>query len=302
MSSWHSYPSIYNLGHRALNTLLEGPVSIEEKVDGSQFSFGKFGDEILVRSKGREFSVYGPDKMFTLACEQVLKVSSLLKTGWTYRAEYLQKPKHNSLAYDRTPVNNLIIFDIETDDSNFLTLEQRAEEAKRLGFESIPVLYYGQFIGGINEIHKYLDTISCLGGQKIEGVVIKNYEQFGPDKKVLMGKYVSEAFKEVHNKNWKDQNPHQNDIILRLIEQYRTPARWNKSIQHLKERGELTNTPKDIGPLFKEVNEDVLKECKEEIMEELFKWAWKNISRGLARGLPEYYKEKLLSEQFTEKK
>jgi len=33
-----SYPSIYNLGHRYLGDLLDGPVVVEEKVDGSQFS------------------------------------------------------------------------------------------------------------------------------------------------------------------------------------------------------------------------------------------------------------------------
>lgn len=36
--SWHSYPSIYALGHRAIVDLLKGPVFIEEKIDGSQFS------------------------------------------------------------------------------------------------------------------------------------------------------------------------------------------------------------------------------------------------------------------------
>jgi len=33
-TSWHSYPKIYNLGHRAIRDLLEDPVVVEEKVDG----------------------------------------------------------------------------------------------------------------------------------------------------------------------------------------------------------------------------------------------------------------------------
>lgn len=40
MESWHSYPSIYNLGHRYIADLLTVPVIVEEKIDGSQFSFG----------------------------------------------------------------------------------------------------------------------------------------------------------------------------------------------------------------------------------------------------------------------
>lgn len=33
MESWHSYPSIYNLGHKAIESLLTVPVLVEEKVD-----------------------------------------------------------------------------------------------------------------------------------------------------------------------------------------------------------------------------------------------------------------------------
>ena len=37
-----SYPKIYSLGHAAILDLLDGRVIVEEKVDGSQFSFGLF--------------------------------------------------------------------------------------------------------------------------------------------------------------------------------------------------------------------------------------------------------------------
>ena len=35
-----SYPKVYNLGHRAIVGLTEESVVVQEKVDGSQFSFG----------------------------------------------------------------------------------------------------------------------------------------------------------------------------------------------------------------------------------------------------------------------
>ena len=65
MNSWHSYPSVYNLGHRALEPLLAHPLNIEEKVDGSQFSFGRFDGVLRVRSKGQELIIDAPEKMFT---------------------------------------------------------------------------------------------------------------------------------------------------------------------------------------------------------------------------------------------
>jgi hypothetical protein len=34
-----SYPKIYNLGHKAVRDIFKEPVTAQEKVDGSQFSF-----------------------------------------------------------------------------------------------------------------------------------------------------------------------------------------------------------------------------------------------------------------------
>ena len=60
MSSWHSYPSIFNLGHKAIERLLDGPVNVEEKIDGSQFSFGLIDGQIRVKSKSVEMNVEAP--------------------------------------------------------------------------------------------------------------------------------------------------------------------------------------------------------------------------------------------------
>lgn len=296
-TSWHSYPKLFTLGHNAISELLLDRVLVEEKVDGSQFSFGLFDDGYRARSKRTELNLIAPEKMFAKGCDIVQGLP--LKKGWTYRAEYLNKPKHNTLAYDRIPKNHIIIFDINTEGESYLSRERKVEEAARLGLEVIPCLYEG-IINSIEQFKEMLDTISYLGGQKIEGVVIKNYQRFGSDKKVLMGKYVSEAFKEVHKKEWTRSNPGSKDILEILIETYRTPARWSKGIQHLREGGMLENTPRDIGPLIKEVGNDVEVECVEEIKEALYNWAWPHIKRGINRGLPEWYKEELAIKQFNE--
>jgi RNA ligase len=299
MTSWHSYPKVWGLGHAAISELLFDPVIIEEKIDGSQFSFGKFQGEIKMRSKGQEM-IPGKEKMFSKAEETVMRIADRLNEGWTYRTEYLQKPKHNVLAYDRTPENHIIIFDINPSEETYLPYDQKLHEARRLGLECVPQLYYGN-VKNAEELTSLLERTSYLGGQKIEGFVIKNYAKFGPDKKALMGKHVSEAFKEKHKVDWKLSNPAQSDIIELIINAYRTGARWDKGIIHLKEKGLLENSAKDIGLLLKEVNLDILAECEAEMKEQLWKWAWPKVSRGLVRGLPEYYKEKLLKSQFEEK-
>ncbi len=126
----------------------------------------------------------------------------------------------------------------------------------------------------------------------------RDYNLFGPDKKVLMGKFVSEHFKEVHAAEWKKSNPTNGDILLTLGNAYCTPARWQKAVLHLAEVGLIENSPRDIGKLIKEIPEDVLKECEGEIKQALFDWAWPSIRRRLTYGMPEWYKEELLKSQF----
>lgn len=296
-SSWHSYPEIFNLGHRALRELFADPVLVEEKIDGSQFSFGRFNGELRARSKGAVINTTLPEKMFSKAVENVGQLD--LRDGWTYRSEYLQKPKHNVLAYERTPKLNVIIFDINSGDECYLSYTEKMAEAERLGLEVVPILYEGM-ITEQKFLLDFLERVSVLGGQKIEGFVMKNYSKFGPDKKALMGKYVSEQFKEVHAHEWREANPTTGDVIQRLIVGLKTPARWQKAVQHLREAGELTDSPKDIGALIKEVQADIRKECGQEIAEALVQYALPHILRGTIAGLPEWYKEQLMQRQFSE--
>lgn len=294
-TSWHSYPKIYALGHRAISELFLDEVLIEEKIDGSQFSFGRFDGELKVRSKGAVINTEYPEKMFSEAVEVVKTLD--LKDGWTYRAEYLKSPKHNSLAYNRIPKNHLIIFDINSAEEEYLDYETKKNEAERIGLEVVPILHFGQ-VANPTELLSFLEKESILGGQKIEGFVIKNYHRFGLDKKCIMGKYVSENYKEVHDKSWRESNPTGGDIIQILITSLRTPARWHKAVQHLREKGVLTDSPKDIGLLIKETQRDIEEECEEMIKEKLYKWAKQNILRGSCGGIAEWYKEELMKRQF----
>lgn len=294
--SWHSYPSIYSLGHAALAELFLDDVLVEEKIDGSQFSFGIFDDGLRARSKGAQIQILAPMAMFKPAVDVIQTLD--LHPGWTYRAEFLAKPKHNVLVYDRIPAKHLIIFDINTGQESYLTYEQKVEEASRLGLEVVPALLRGS-CPNVDVFRGLLDHVSCLGGQKIEGVVVKNYKRFGPDKKALMGKFVSEAFKEVHASEWKLENPKQGDVLEMLVDSYRTPARWAKAVQHLAEAGRIEGSPRDIGALFSEAASDLEKECKTEIMEKLWKWAWPHLRRRCVHGLAEWYKEQLLQKQFS---
>jgi hypothetical protein len=149
MSSWTSYPSIFAMGHRAISDLLKHEVNVEEKVDGSQFSFGLVeasdvdvfypyqGDyrgfsnlALKIRSKGCVMHIDAPEKMFNHAAATVRELADQLIPGWTYRGEFLARPKHNALAYDRVPKGNIILFDVNSGDQEYLSYEDKASRSR----------------------------------------------------------------------------------------------------------------------------------------------------------------------------
>jgi hypothetical protein len=300
-SSWHSYPKSVTLGHRYVAQIMNDDVIVEEKIDGSQFSFGSFGGEIRCRSKGAVLNIEAPEKMFAAGVDVVKELASkgLLKDGWTYRGEYLARPRHNVLAYNRIPAKHFIGFDINPSHETYLSYEEKAEAFAAMGLECVPRLFAGR-IANSDQIRGFLQTDSILGGQKIEGVVIKNYSRFTPDGKAMMAKFVSEAFKEVHSRVWSEDNPGQKQILEQIIAAHRTPARWQKAVQKLTELGQATGTPADIGALIKLVRKDVEEECREDISARLYSWAQGHIERGITGGLPDWYKEQLMKKSFED--
>lgn len=292
-----SYAKIFNVGHKAIRDLFHERVLVEEKVDGSQFSFGLVDGELHCRSKRVPIHPDDPG-MFRQAYECAAARADRLQEGWTYRGEFLAKPKHNALAYNRVPHEHVVLWDIETGPGSFLPPADKYAEAERLGLEVVPVMYSGR-VDSMAEMERLLEATSFLGGQKVEGLVFKNYSRFGQDGHPLMGKFVSESFREVHRKSWREANPTQGDIRGRVVETFRTEPRWNKAVQHLRDSGELTETPRDIGKLMKAVQIDVEVECQDEIKDMLWAFFRKDVLRGVSAGLPEWYKKRLASEAFA---
>ncbi len=294
-----SYPSIWAFGHPSAQPLMDAEVLVQEKVDGSQFSFGKVQGNLRTRSKGAAIWPEAPPKMFEKAVKEVQAIEDQLTPEWIYRGEYLSDPKHNALKYDRVPKKNIMLFDVNTGPHRYLPYEDLVREAERLGFEVVPRLYVGKLTGP-DQFRGFLNSTSVLGGQKIEGVVVKpiNYDLFGTDKKVLMGKFVSEDYKEVHAREWGKMNPSNGNIIQKIGENVGGPARWNKAIIHMREEGKIQDAPQDIGPLLKAINQDILKEETELVKDLLFKKFWGDIIRAATRGFPQWYKEQLLLKAF----
>lgn len=301
-----AFPKIFHVGDRYTTRLFDGPVEITEKVDGSQFVFGKDeAGKLLIRSKGKVMYLEAPEQMFQEAVDYVQSIESILPRGVFYYSEYLKKPKHNTLAYSTTPKHHLALFGVSFGTTTFINVHaDLCAHAAMLDIDVVPCLHSGEV--DKESLHdsllSLLDTDSYLGGTKIEGVVVKNYAQDALTGRciipVLMGKFVSEAFKEKHQKTWTAENTARGGWAA-FCESHRSEARWTKAVQHTRDNGNLLLEPKDIGGLIKEIQRDIIEEEKDCIKDYLWKEFGQELLRKSIAGFPEWYKEQLVKGTFA---
>ena len=67
-------------------------------------------------------------------------------------------------------------------------------------------------------------------------------------------------------------------------------------MQHLRDVGALTRSPVDIGALVRAVQGDIVEEEAETIRQFLYDLYLPQILRSAVRGLPEWYKQRLIDE------
>jgi hypothetical protein len=298
MSHSAAFPKILHIGDKQILDLFEGDVEITEKIDGSQFGFGKTPEgELIIRSKGREISLDNADKLFFPAITYINSIQDRIPNGWFFYGETLHAPRHSTLAYDRVPRNHIALFAVyEIEPRVYHNYDAIKHQAELLEVDAVPLLFRG-VTTATNVLDMVKDTPSYLGGQNVEGIVVKAYKNWmflgQIPLSVMSGKYVTEEFKEVHNKDWSKLNTGKGKFDV-LKENYRTEARWRKAVQHLRERGELTGTPKDIGLLIKEARVDIETEEKENIKDVLWAIYKEDILKYSVFGLAQWWKEKLV--------
>ena len=289
-----SYVKIFSLGSVGTERALLGDVVVEEKVDGSNFGFGKNDDEeIVLRSHHQPVSPDNCPGMFKAAMDYVLSLDlSWVAPGTYFYCEMLSKQKHNTIFYDRTPMNHLVLFDVVTSEGWLYSRTFLSSYAKGLGIDVIPELYRGEVT--VEVLRGLLATPSYLGGSTVEGVVVKNYhEMIAPGNRLqpLFVKLVNDAFKEQNATAFHAQTTR--GTIESYIASFNNEARWIKAIQNLRERGLLIGAPQDIGPLIHEIERDLKDEESENIKRVMFGFVISDILRKAKNGFPEFYKAML---------
>jgi len=305
-----AFPKIFAVGTKPVKDIFDGYIEVTEKLDGSQFCFGKRNGKLYMRSKGRVFDKENADNMFGLGAEYVHRIKDRVPDDTQFYCEYMSKPKHNTLKYNTIPRNHLMLFGSSDYSGNFCNGHHvLATWAEHLDIDVVPLVYSGfwktqsAYQDISNLLLSWLDRESYLGGPKIEGVVIKNY-----DKSLLFGdvyfpimsaKYVSEEFKEVHGATWSKDHTSKGGLEG-LKEQYCSEARWIKAIFKMRDDSLLQDAPQDIGPLIKLIKDDIIDEEKDNIKDALWVIFQREILGAATRGFPEWYKERLVKELYSE--
>ena len=267
-----SYTKVLAIGSSFTEEALTGDVILQEKVDGSQFDFGLNEDrEVVCRSHNSAIDINFGKDMFKEGANYIKSIEEIIKNNFEsdtyFYAEYLQKPKHNTLKYERTPKNHIVLFDAMVK-GRWVNREELVKFSEILDIDLVPELYRGP--ADIEKVKSLLTTPSYLGNEIIEGVVIKNYSQtimLGGHIFPLFTKYVREAFKERHAADWKVRQP--KGALQEFVDGFKTEARWNKAVIHAKEQNLLTQSPKDIGILIPAIQNDIKEEETENIKNHL---------------------------------
>ncbi len=297
------YGKVFPLEHRATRGLLDKPVIVQEKIDGSQVSWGVTANgDLLMRSKRVAIDPESPPRMFRgpTATIRRLHEAGLLVPGTTYRAEALERPRQNTIAYARIPCGHLVLFDMDMGVQDYASPEMLADTAARFRIECVPLLHSG-FMSGLDELNPLLERESVLGGARIEGVVVKRSPEhplFFEDGIAVRAKYVSAAFQEAHRLNPDWQRVKQKDLVRMLAESVSTEVRWEKVARTMLYDGSLEGSPRDIGKLIPAIRADIAEECLDDLKDRIWKHFAKRFYAACTRGLPEWYKQRLTEDAF----
>ena len=246
---------------------------IQEKIDGSQLTFCFVDNKLEFFNKGK--IVKNGNKYFNKAIIMLSEMSHLLSHELIYHGEVVQKCKHSTITYERTPEFYVIIYDIQDSNGKYFHYRDIISECTRIGFEYCQVLYDN----GIEKSDKSPIVISqqlisdiengniksCLGGTP-EGVVIKhhNFIDVNGVSHATKLKMTTTKFREEIGLKQHNTKNSENNFIEILGKNYNVEARFVKAVYRMRDQ-ELLCDDKDenIQKIIMELDNDFEKENME---------------------------------------
>lgn len=268
-----SYGRIPRLGNKEATGVFLGEISVQEKYDGSQITFGIVDGEVVVQSRKIDVT-NSPDKRFRMIAARIKRMD--LPDNAIMRGEFLYTEKHNRIKYGRIPLNNIVVFDVFSD--GYCPPQAVINVADFLGFEPVKELYRGPG-EDCPDIEELTQQPSSLGGA-MEGVVIKNLTNG------RRAKYVRKEFQEVTTPREKKPNEQPLEYIASV---FQNEARWRKAVEHLRDEELLVGNQTDIGLLIRELHRDFDEECVDEAKDLLWAAYRKHLLKRITVGFADWY-------------
>lgn len=304
-------PSIDSVTPGKLANITESDhVIIQEKINGSQFTIFKKDGELHFYNRNKEVGPKGDP--YINAYLSLHDKKDFFVEGFFYHGEAMRNTTTNNAAYKRMPRYFWIVYEIQRADGSLLTPEEMTVALQNTGIEMTQVLYDSHKNKSV-PVQEVIDQLmaqieskqieSCLGGIP-EGIVIKVLNS------VKDGKTCNYRFKQVRSqfaemsqeKRNKIEQVSDADFIKEIGEIYNTDGRREKAVQHMKEKDVWQpNINKNIGTMVNELDNDLLKEAKEDIKNMLFVRFWSEISKVARGDVSKFLKEKYSNQDNSNK-
>ena len=263
------YDSIPRYGKQGTRDILNTNVTVMEKLDGANASFGIIDGELKMFSRNQELNEHNTLRGFYdwvrhNVDPRKLFVSTIYFGEWLvpHTVQYKKEAQCEFYLFD--------IYDVKTD--TYLDWNITVQAAKHLGLRTPEVFFRGE-LHSMTDVDKYLGRSELTEAPNTgEGIVVKDYEgqQFV--------KIVSDKFKET--KSIKQPSLDRTDIGT-LIDSVLTPQRVEKLIHKKIDIGllpaELDIT--DTGNVLKALSSDVVNDIFEEEMHIFLDMLRKKISK-----------------------
>lgn len=243
------------LGKEETEGILDGPVTVQEKVDGANVSIwlNEFGG-ISIGSRTRELG----DDEFNGFKAYVMKHAAALSTFFTkfpkvrLYGEWLVK---HTITYPDEAYRKMYLYDVYNEEFDTYSYQHEVKElAEQLGFE-YPQIFFENEIVTPEQILEVVGKTLIPGAANGEGVVIKRLDFINKYGNLIYAKQVHEKFKESNAIVFGGNNKHSDTYWeMYIVNKYCTLGRLRKIMQKLQpeinERLDLQHIPEVIGRAY----------------------------------------------------
>lgn len=251
---FRTYPKIHRLGKEETEGILDGPVTVQEKVDGANVSIWLRDDgSIAYGSRTREL---GDDDFNGFGTYVKSKTKELLEwfnnfgTNTRLYGEWLVK---HTITYPDEAYKEMYLYDIYLE-----TLDDYADQhdvklsAEKLGFKYPQLFVYDEILTE-EQIKEFVGK-SFIGANG-EGVIIKRLDFTNKWGNMVYAKLVHEHFKESNAIVFGGNNKHSETYWeMYVVNKYCTLSRVTKIMQKLQpevdHKLDMAETPEMIGRCY----------------------------------------------------